>query len=140
MGNGQSFSYRPSVDIMLRLAHSRIKDRVGDDANVQVVLVLEEGHDAFVLFADIRDPIRMQNAFEWFLVEGGTGKVMVLASSDLCGPVTRSRKLYSSSSLLGEMAKYTNLPTQEQMKEFVDLCISPVPPQQQTLTEVSESA
>ena len=124
---------------MLRLARSRIQARVGGDANVQVVLVLDEGHDAFVLFADVRDPGRMQHGFEWFLVQGGTGAVSSFPSRDLCGPVIRSRHLSKSSSLLGELAQQTMLPTRNQMNEFVTLCLTPTPPQEQILTEVSET-
>ena len=134
MGNSASFSFRPAVDTILRLSHARL------GRSARVVLVLDERADVFVLVANVQSPSALQQEFQWFLVQGQTGRVSTLAPSDLCGYVTRSRRISRNAAFLGELALHTRLPTLAEMEQFALLCINPGPPQEKTLQEASETA
>lgn len=125
---------------MLKLARSRIMKRVGQDADVQVVLVLDQTPNVLVLFADVRSPESMTKSFEWFVVQGGTGSVTSLSTARVCDPVLRSRPISSSSALLGDLSQFVAIPTRDQMQDFMDMCITRESPQDQTLPEVSDFA
>ena len=132
MGNSVSFSFRPAVDTMLRLSRSRL----GPDA--QVLLVLDESADIFVLIANVKTPTSVQSEYMWFKVQGQTGFVSQLPAADMCAYVTRSRHISKNAALLGELALHTRVPTLREMESFSTLCLNPSPPQEKTLTEASD--
>jgi hypothetical protein len=134
MGNSVSFSFRPAVDTILRLSRARL------GGSAQVVLVLDERADVFVLVANVQSPSALQREYQWFLVQGQTGRVSTLGTADLCGYVTRSRRISRNAAFLGELALHTRLPTLSEMQQFAELCINPSPPQEKTLQEASETS
>lgn len=131
MGNAPSFSFRPAVDTVLRISRAQL------GPSGQVVLVLDESSDIFVLVADVASPATLQSKFQWFKVQGQTGFVTRMQTQGVCDLVARSRKLSSNVSFLGELAQHTRLPTRVEMESFQSLCFNPSPPREQTLTEVS---
>ena len=131
MGAAASFSFRPAVDTILRLARSQL----GPQA--QVVLVLDESKDVFVLVADVTSPSTMQTAFQWFKVQGQTGFVTRVSVSGVCDFVTRSRSLSRNAAFLGELAQHTRVPTRREMESFQDLCLTQSPQEAQTLMGAS---
>ena len=115
MGNSASFSYRPAVDTILRLAQSQL----GREA--RVVLVLDQDSDVFVLLANIQS--QSDSNFQWFKVQGQTGVVTRMFTKEICGFATRSRPVSKNVAFLGELSRHTPVPTLADMDEFVMDCI-----------------
>lgn len=116
MGNSASFSYRPAVDTILRLAQSKL----GREA--RVVVVLDQDSDVLVLLANFAT--LSKSNFQWFKVQGQTGIVTRMDTKDICGFATRSRLVSKNSAFLGELALHTAVPTRAEMDGFLIDCIT----------------